>query len=53
MRQDGTTGPRATAVNGPPDERQRRRIRRNAILLGLVALAIYVAFIASGVVRAP
>jgi len=31
-------------------EQQRRRIRRNAILLGLVALGIYVAFIASGVI---
>ena len=28
---------------------QRRRIRRNAIVLGLLALGIYVAFIASGV----
>ncbi len=34
--------------SGPTDE-QRRRIRRNAIVLGLVALGIYVAFIASGV----
>jgi len=33
---------------GPSDE-QRRRIRRNAIVLALVALCIYVAFIASGV----
>ena len=33
---------------GPTDE-QRRRIRRNAVLLGLLALGIYVAFIASGV----
>ena len=33
---------------GPTDE-QRRRIRRNAIVLGLLALGIYVAFIASGV----
>ena len=33
---------------GPTDE-QRRRIRRNAIVLGLLALAIYAAFIASGV----
>jgi hypothetical protein len=31
---------------------QRRRIRRTAVLLGLVALAIYVAFIASGVMKA-
>ena len=28
---------------------QRRRIRRNAVVLGLLALGIYVAFIASGV----
>jgi len=33
---------------GPTDE-QRRRIRRNAVVLGLLALGIYVAFIASGV----
>ncbi len=32
---------------GPTDE-QRRRIRRNAILLAVTALAIYVTFIASG-----
>ena len=31
---------------------QRRAIRRNTILLSLVALAIYVAFIASGVIKA-
>ena len=36
------------ATNGLTDE-QRRRIRRNAIVLGLLALGIYVAFIASGV----
>ena len=36
---------------GPTDE-QRRRIRRNAIVLGLLALGIYVAFIASGVMQA-
>jgi len=36
------------ANTGPTDE-QRRRIRRNAIVLGLLALGIYVAFIASGV----
>lgn len=33
---------------GPTDE-QRRRIRRNAVVLALLALGIYVAFIASGV----
>ena len=32
---------------GPTDE-QRRRIRRGAILLAATALAIYVTFIASG-----
>ena len=36
---------------GPTDE-QRRRIRRNAVVLGLLALGIYVAFIASGVMQA-
>ena len=36
------------ATTGPTDE-QRRRIRRNAIVLGLLALGIYVAFIVSGV----
>ena len=39
-------------ANPGPTQGQRRRIRRNAILLTLVALAIYVAFIASGVMRA-
>jgi len=33
---------------GTTDE-QRRRIRRNAIVLALLAVGIYVAFIASGV----
>ena len=37
--------------NNQADE-QRRRVRRNAILLGLVALGIYVAFIASSVLSA-
>jgi hypothetical protein len=40
--------PRASA--GPTDE-QRRRIRRTALVLALVALGIYVAFIASGVLQ--
>jgi hypothetical protein len=35
-----------------PIEAQRRRIRRTALLLAVVALAIYVAFIASGVMKA-
>jgi hypothetical protein len=33
-------------------EAQRRRIRRTTIVLALVAFAIYVAFIASGVLKA-
>jgi hypothetical protein len=33
-----------------PGDAQRRRIRRNALVLALVALGIYVAFIASGVI---
>jgi hypothetical protein len=37
---------------GLHEEAQRRRIRRAAVLLALVALGIYVAFIASGVMRA-
>jgi hypothetical protein len=36
---------------GPTDE-QRRNIRRTTIVLTIVALAIYVAFIASGVIKA-
>jgi len=39
-------------VNDGPTDKQRRAIRRTAILLALVALAIYVAFIASGVMKA-
>jgi hypothetical protein len=35
-----------------PLEEQRRRARRNAWLLGVLALAIYAAFILSGVLRA-
>jgi hypothetical protein len=35
-----------------PSAEQRRRIRRTALLLAAVALAIYVAFIASGVMKA-
>jgi hypothetical protein len=38
-------------VAGPTVE-QRRRIRRATLVLALVALGIYVAFIASGVMRA-
>ena len=36
------------AAQGPTDG-QRRRIRRNAIVLALLAVGIYVAFVASGV----
>jgi hypothetical protein len=35
-------------VNGPT-EVQRRRIRRSAIMLAMLAVGIYVVFIASGV----
>jgi uncharacterized membrane protein (DUF485 family) len=35
-----------------PDDARRRRTRRNAWLLALVALAIYVGFILSGVMKA-
>ena len=34
-----------------PDDERRRRIRRNSVVLALTALAIYVAFIASGVIK--
>jgi len=36
-------------VNPGPTDEQRRRIRRNAVVLALLALGIYAAFIASGV----
>jgi hypothetical protein len=39
-------------MNGQQTEQQRRRIRRTTIVLALVALGIYVAFIASGVMKA-
>jgi hypothetical protein len=39
-------------VKDEPTDEQRRGIRRTTILLTLVALAIYVAFIASGVIKA-
>jgi hypothetical protein len=35
-----------------PTLAQRRRIRRTALLLAAIAFAIYVAFIASGVMKA-
>ncbi len=39
-------------MNSQQTDEQRRRIRRTTIVLALVALAIYVAFIASGVMKA-
>ncbi|HEX2789969.1 MAG TPA: hypothetical protein VHN17_06030 [Steroidobacteraceae bacterium] len=33
------------------DREQRRRVRRNALLLGLIALAVYSAFIVHSVLR--
>jgi hypothetical protein len=33
------------------DEKRRRNVRRTAIVLALVAIGIYVAFIASGVMK--
>jgi hypothetical protein len=36
----------------PTNAEQRRRVRRSAIVLAVVAIAIYVAFIASGVMNA-
>jgi hypothetical protein len=45
-----------TTQRQAPDDaalaRQRKSARRNALLLGAVALAIYAAFILSGVLRA-
>jgi hypothetical protein len=35
-----------------PEGERQRRIRRSALVLALTALAIYVAFIVSGMVRA-
>ena len=43
--------PAHTCRRGRPTQ-QRRRIRRTALVLGLVALGIYAAFIASGVMQA-
>ena len=39
-------------MNRQQTDEQRRRIRRTTIVLALVALGIYVAFIASGVMKA-
>jgi hypothetical protein len=33
------------------DREQRRRVRRSALLLGLIALAVYAAFIVHAVLR--
>jgi|HubBroStandDraft_5_1064220.scaffolds.fasta_scaffold1139674_2 hypothetical protein len=41
------SAPARVAMN--PD--QRRRVRRNALLLGLIALAIYTSFIVHSVLR--
>jgi hypothetical protein len=40
-----------TEANVPMDREQRRRVRRNALLLGLVALAVYTTFIVHAVLR--
>ena len=42
----------AAPMNSQQTDEQRRRIRRTTIVLALVALGIYVAFIASGVMKA-
>jgi len=39
-------------MNAGPTDEQRRRIRRTTIVLVLVALGIYVAFIASSIMGA-
>ena len=39
-------------AQGNQSAEQRRRIRRTAVLLGVVALLIYAAFIASGMLKA-
>ena len=39
-------------MNAGSTDEQRRRIRRTTIVLALVALGIYVTFIASGVMKA-
>jgi hypothetical protein len=38
-------------MNVNVNEQQRRRVRRSAMLLGLVALSFYVAFIVMSVMR--
>ena len=39
-------------MNAGPTDEQRRRIRRTTVVLALVALGIYVAFIASSMMSA-
>jgi hypothetical protein len=39
-------------MNAGPSDEQRRRIRRTTVVLVLVALGIYVAFIASSMMKA-
>lgn len=51
MRHDGPET-QALAMTDDEVQQQRRRIRRTTILLAFVALSIYVAFIASGVLKA-
>jgi len=41
------------AVSPDEEAERKRRIRRSAWLLGLVAVAFYVAFIVMSVIRAP
>lgn len=38
-------------MNAPPQDNKRRRVRRNTGLLIAVAVAVYIAFIAAGVLR--
>jgi hypothetical protein len=40
-----------TEAKGDMEREQRRRVRRNALLLGLVALAVYTTFIVHSVLR--
>jgi hypothetical protein len=39
-------------TGAPVDPRQRRQVRRTALLLGLLALAIYASFIVFSILRA-
>ena len=40
-----------TQGDSTDDDRRRRRIRRNTVLLSLVAVAIYVAFVVSSLLH--